>query len=152
MSRNHPGVTAEPGRSARAAGSTASRIVLAALFAFAGTMHFVIPASYERIMPPWVPAHRAMVLVSGACEIAGGLGLLAPRLRRAAGMGLIALLLAVWPANLQMLLNARAAQQPSWAQALLLLRLPLQIVLLWWVWRASGTDTRPAATVSERNG
>jgi len=125
-----------------------SRIVLAALFAFAGTMHFVIPASYERIMPPWVPAHRAMVLVSGACEIAGGLGLLVPRLRRAAGIGLIALLIAVWPANLQMLLNARVAHQPAWAQVLLLLRLPLQIVLIGWVWLASwtNTDTPPSTT------
>lgn len=138
----------------RAASGAASRIVLAALFAFAGTMHFVIPALYERIMPPWLPAHRALVLVSGACEIAGGLGLLVPRLRRAAGIGLIALLVAVWPANLQMLLNARAAHQPGWAQVLLFLRLPLQIVLIGWVWRASWTtaDTLPAATAMDRNG
>ena len=134
----------------RTASGKASRIVLAALFAFAGTMHFVIPASYERIMPPWVPAHRAMVLVSGACEIAGGLGLLVPRLRRAAGIGLIALLIAVWPANLQMLLNARAAHQPAWAQVLLLLRLPLQIVLVAWVQHASRTDAdAPAATATD---
>jgi uncharacterized membrane protein len=130
-----------------------SRIVLAALFAFAGTMHFIIPASYVRIMPPWVPAHREMVLVSGACEIAGGIGLLVPLLRRVAGIGLIALLVAVWPANLQMLLNARAAHQPAWAQMLLLLRLPLQIVLIGWVWRASWTnaDAPPAATATNRN-
>ncbi|HEX8903976.1 MAG TPA: DoxX family protein, partial [Longimicrobiaceae bacterium] len=117
--------------------AAASSIVLAALFVLAGTMHFVIPDSYVRIMPPWVPWHRGMVLLSGACEIAGGIGLLVPRVRRWAGIGLIALLLAVWPANLQMLLNARAAHQPAWAQVLLLLRLPLQIVLMWWVWRAS---------------
>ena len=113
------------------------RIVLAALFAFAGTMHFVIPASYERIMPPYVPFPREMVLLSGACEVAGGVGLLVPRVRRWAGIGLVALLLAVWPANLQMLLNARAADAAAWWQVLLLLRLPLQILLMWWVWRAS---------------
>lgn len=137
----------------RATSGAASRIVLAALFAFAGTMHFVIPASYERIMPPWVPAHRAMVLVSGACEIAGGLGLLVPRLRGATGIGLIALLVAVWPANLQMLLNARAAHQPAWAQVLLLLRLPLQIVLIGWVCLASRTtaDAPSAATTMDRH-
>ncbi|HEX6751664.1 MAG TPA: DoxX family protein [Longimicrobium sp.] len=121
----------------RSARVTVSSIVLAALFAFAGTMHFVIPAAYERIMPPYIPFPREMVLLSGACEIAGGIGLLVPRVRRWAGIGLIALLLAVWPANLQMLLNARAADAPGWWQALLLLRLPLQIVLMWWVWRAS---------------
>lgn len=119
------------------AGGAASRIVLAALFVFAGTMHFVIPASYVRIMPPYVPWHREMVLLSGACEIAGGVGLLVPRVRRWAGVGLVLLLAAVWPANVQMWMNARAAHQPLWAQVLLLLRLPLQIVLMWWVWRAS---------------
>lgn len=100
-------------------------------------MHFVIPDSYVRIMPGWLPAHRALVLVSGACEIAGGIGLLIPILRRWAGMGLVLLLLAVWPANAQMWMNARAAHQSGMAQMLLLLRLPLQIVLMWWVWRAS---------------
>jgi uncharacterized membrane protein len=122
--------------------------VLAILFVAAGTMHFVITPAYVRIMPPWVPWPRAMVLLSGACEIAGGAGLLLPRLRRAAGIGLVLLLLAVWPANLQMLLNARAADRPAWAQALLLLRLPLQIVLMWWVWRAS----HPRADVSDMGG
>ena len=124
-------------RRARPARVSVSSIVLAALFAFAGTMHFVIPAAYGRIMPAWVPFPREMVLLSGACEIAGGIGLLVPQVRRWAGMGLIALLLAVWPANLQMLLNARAADAPGWWQVLLLLRLPLQIVLMGWVWRAS---------------
>jgi uncharacterized membrane protein len=87
-------------------------------------------------MPGWLPWHRALVLVSGACEIAGGIGLLIPILRRSAGTGLVLLLLAVWPANVQMWMNARAAHQPAWAQVLLLLRLPLQIVLILWVWRA----------------
>jgi uncharacterized membrane protein len=100
-------------------------------------MHFVIPDSYVRIMPGWLPAHRALVLVSGACEIAGGVGLLIPRVRRWAGIGLVLLLLAVWPANVQMWMNARAAHQSTGAQALLLLRLPMQIVLILWVWRAS---------------
>jgi uncharacterized membrane protein len=114
-----------------------SRIVLAALFAFAGTMHFIIPGQYERIMPPVLPLHRELVYLSGALEIAGGMGLLVPRTRRAAGIGLILLLIAVWPANLQMLLDARAAGASAWSQTLLLLRLPLQLVLIAWVWRAS---------------
>jgi uncharacterized membrane protein len=114
-----------------------SRIVLAALFAFAGTMHFIIPGQYERIMPPWLPLHRELVYLSGALEIAGGIGLLVPRTRRAAGIGLMLLLIAVWPANLQMLLDARSAGATAWSQTLLALRLPLQLVLIAWVWRAS---------------
>lgn len=114
-----------------------ARTLLAAIFVFAGVMHFVIPASYVGIMPPWLPWHRALVYVSGVAEIAGGLGLLMDRTRRAAGMGLILLLIAVWPANVQMLLNARAAHKPPAYEAFLWLRLPLQLLLIWWVWRAS---------------
>ncbi len=114
-----------------------ARLLLAGIFAFAGVMHFVIPASYVGIMPPWLPWHRGLVYLSGVLEIAGGVGLLIPRTRRAAGIGLILLLIAVWPANLQMVLNARTATAPAWHQALLWLRLPLQLVLVWWVWRAT---------------
>src|SRR5687768_10295606 len=114
-----------------------SRIVLAALFAFAGTMHFIIPEQYMAIMPPALPLHRELVYLSGVLEIAGGIGLLVRRTRRAAGIGLILLLIAVWPANLQMLLNARAAGASATAQTLLFLRLPLQLLLIAWVWRAS---------------
>lgn len=115
----------------------ASRIVLAALFVFAGTLHFIIPGQYAAVMPPALPMHRALVYISGVAEIAGGIGLLVPRTRRAAGLGLILLLIAVWPANLQMLLYARAAGATTAAQTLLLLRLPLQLALMYWVWRAS---------------
>ena len=114
-----------------------SRIVLAALFAFAGTMHFIVPGAYVGIMPAALPLHRELVYLSGVLEIAGGIGLLVPRTRRVAGIGLILLLVAVWPANLQMLLNARAAGTSAAWQLLLLLRLPLQLVLIAWVWRAS---------------
>jgi uncharacterized membrane protein len=114
-----------------------SRRLLAAVFVFAGMMHFIIPASYVGIMPPWLPWHRGLVLLRGALEIAGGIGLLVPRTRRAAGIGLVLLLIAVWPANLQMLLDARAAHEPLWHEALLWLRLPLQLLLILWAWQAS---------------
>lgn len=114
-----------------------SRLLLAAVFVFAGMMHFIIPASYVGIMPPWLPWHRGLVYLSGALEIAGGVGLLVPRTRRAAGIGLVLLLIAVWPANLQMVLAARAADKPPWYEALLWLRLPLQLLLIVWAWRAS---------------
>lgn len=100
-------------------------------------MHFYAPGAYERIMPPYLPLHRELVYLSGALEILGGLGMLSERTRPVAGIGLILLLIAVWPANLQMLLDAYAEQKPSWWLALLWARLPLQILLIWWVWRAS---------------
>lgn len=112
-----------------------SHALIGAIFVVAGVMHFVIPGSYERIMPPWLPAHHALVLLSGVAEVAGGVGVLVPRTRRAAGWGLILLLVAVWPANFQMLLNARASGASSLAQTLLVLRLPLQLALMAWVWR-----------------
>ena len=122
-----------------------SRSLLGAFFIIGGLLHFVFPARYAAIMPPWLPAHEALVLISGACEIAGGLGVLAPSTRRVAGWGLIALSIAVLPANLQMLLNYQAAGAPAWQQALLWLRLPLQGLLIWWIWRAAGPGDRAGA-------
>ena len=113
------------------------RLALALLFIVAGVLHFVIPAPYRAIMPPWLPAHGALVAISGAAEIAGGIGLLHPVTRRAAGIGLILLLVAVFPANIQMLLLYRARGVPWWGELLLWFRLPLQVLLIWGVWRVS---------------
>jgi len=107
------------------------------VFIVAGLLHFFAPGTYERIMPPYLPLHRELVYLSGACEILGGLGLLSKRTRPVAGIGLILLLLAVLPANVQMLLDARDAGKPSWWISLLWLRLPLQLVLIAWVWKVS---------------
>ena len=114
-----------------------SRTLLGLLFVGAGVLHFLNPDVYERIMPPYLPLHRELVYLSGALEILGGLGMLSGRTRPAAGIGLVLLLIAVWPANLQMLLDSHATHKPSWWLALLWARLPLQILLMWWVWRAS---------------
>ncbi len=122
--------------------SALSRMTLGLLFAAAGTLHFLFPRVYERIMPPYLPFHRELVYVSGAGEVAGGLGLLTERTRPAAGFGLVLLLVAVWPANLQMLLDARAAGKPAWWVALLGARLPLQIPLIVWIWRAARRTSR----------
>ena len=118
-----------------------SQWLLALFFVMAGCLHFVFPANYLKIIPPWLPWHPALVWISGACEIAGGIGVLIPAIRRVAGIGLIALSLAVLPANVQMLLNAHAAGAASWWQALLLLRLPMQLLLILWIWKA--TQPRP---------
>lgn len=102
-------------------------------FVFAGAMHFVIPKAYRRIMPPYVPAHMTMVYASGVAEIAGGVGLMSPRHRRRAGWWLIATLLAVFPANLHMALNADQFPKVPGGQRALWARLPFQGVFLAWV-------------------
>ena len=117
------------------AGSSFSRKLLGLLFVVAGVLHFLAPVAYERIMPPYLPLHRELVYLSGAAEILGGLGLLPKRTRRAAGIGLVLLLIAVWPANAQMLIDARASHEPRWWLTLRWARLPLQIVLIAWAWR-----------------
>ncbi len=106
------------------------------LFIAAGALHFVRPAMYQQIVPPQLGHPAALVAISGVAEIAGGIGLLVPPARRAAGFGLIALLLAVWPANIYMAVEAKrfAAIAPAWA---LWARVPLQAALIWWVERAS---------------
>jgi uncharacterized membrane protein len=119
-----------------------SQRLLAACFAFAGTMHFVRPRAYEAIMPPYVPAHREAVAVSGVAELAGGLGVIPAPSRRLAGWWLIGLLIAVFPANLHMALHPEevarkgvpADRIPRW---LLWARLPLQPLMILWVRRAT---------------
>lgn len=119
---------------------TRSQKLLAAFFAFAGVMHFVIPRRYEAIMPPYLPYHREAVVISGAAEIAGGVAMLAERTRPVARWWLLALLLAVFPANVYMAINPEQIEGldtdrlPSWA---LWARLPLQPLAMWWVWRAT---------------
>lgn len=130
-----------PGRQRRRdstnVGSSFSRTITGLVFVAAGLLHFVFPGIYEKIVPPYLPLHRGLVYTSGAAEVLGGLGLLPARTRRVAGIGLILLLAAVLPANVQMLLEARAAGKPSWWLALLWMRLPLQAVIAAWVWRVS---------------
>jgi len=107
------------------------------LFIVAGTAHFLAPAWFDQIVPAWVPNARVATLVSGAAEIAGGLGVLNRSTRVAAGWGLIALLLAVFPANVNMLTMAMRSDAPTLYTASLWLRLPLQALLIWWVWRSA---------------
>lgn len=122
---------------AAASRPTTSLVLIAIVFVAAGVLHLVKPDPYIRIIPSWLPAPAALVLVSGVCEIAGGIGVLFPATRAAAGWGLIALLVAVFPANVQMLLDAHARHASTGWQLALGARLPLQAWLIWWVWRAA---------------
>ena len=109
-------------------------VVLASVFYIgAGILHFTETGFYVKIVPPYVPWHPAMVYISGLCEIAGGLGLLVPPLRRAAAWGLVALLIAVFPANVFMATDPLAAGTQSIQPAIAWGRLPFQLVFIWWV-------------------
>ena len=107
------------------------------LFGAAGIFHFVGHRFFERIVPPWVPNAALAVQLSGVAEIVGAVGLLWSTTRRAAAWGLIVLLAAVLPANVQMLQMARAAGENGWLVAGLWARLPIQPLLMWWLYRAA---------------
>jgi uncharacterized membrane protein len=116
-------------------------VLLGFFFVAAGINHFVHPGVYLRIVPPWLPAAALLVQISGICEILGGIGVLLPKTRRLSGAGLIALLVAVFPANVQM------AQHPGLyadiaAAPVLYVRLPLQLVIIAWVWWTCVLPTR----------
>ncbi|EMA06498.1 DoxX family protein [Haloferax denitrificans] len=124
---------------------TPLRYVMGALYVLAGVMHFVVPNAYAQVVPPVFPAALALVYVSGVAEIALGVGVVFRRTQRAAAWGLVALLVAVFPANVYMATSdivlegvPAALREPS--DAALWLRLPLQGVLVAWAW----WYTRPA--------
>jgi uncharacterized membrane protein len=121
----------------RSSGRSVLRVLAGILFVLAGANHFRSTRFYQRIIPPGFGSPAALVAISGVCEIAGGLGLLYRPLRRAAGWGLIALLIAVSPANIYM------AVRPEWFEDMHLprwtfwARLPLQFVFIAWIWFVS---------------
>src|SRR5688500_17290709 len=93
--------------------------LISGIFVVSGLAHFVFPEPYIRIVPPQLPAPGSLVLISGVAEVLGGIGLLVRRTRRAAAVGLIILLLAVWPANVYMLIRAREASASTLEELLL---------------------------------
>jgi uncharacterized membrane protein len=111
---------------------SALRWLLTVFMVAAGVNHFISPEAYVAMVPSALPAHEALVYISGVAEIAGGLGLILPATRRLAAWGLIALLVAVFPANINMAVNdlpLGGRDVPAWA---LWGRLPLQLVLIAW--------------------
>ena len=110
---------------------TTLRVVLALFFVGAGINHFRATGFYLRMMPPYVPFHLAVVQISGVAEIVLGILLLMPATTVVAAWGLIALLIAVFPANVQMALHPETF--PEFSVQALWLRLPLQAVLIAWL-------------------
>jgi uncharacterized membrane protein len=102
---------------------------LAAVFAVSGVLHFLMPRPYERIVPRALPRKRDLVYASGAAELVCAAGLTHPRTRPAAGWGSLAVLLAVYPANLQMAVDAQRTRSAAYKVGTLL-RLPLQLPMI----------------------
>ena len=114
------------------------RVLLIAFYFFAGSYHFINPEFYISIMPPAFPLHAEAVYISGFFEVAGGIGVLIPRLRKIAGWGLLALLVAVYPANIYMALTPEAF--PEAPLSLLYLLLLFQFIFFYWAYSV----TKPA--------
>ena len=129
-----------------------ARWVLAVFFIGAGVNHFLSPEIYLGMMPAWLPLKAAANFVSGTAEIAGGIGLLVPCLRRAASWGLIALLIAVFPANIHVALQGHMPGLENASPALLWLRLPFQALFIIWVWWVGRTPQKPKATTTPTPG
>jgi uncharacterized membrane protein len=108
------------------------RILLAVFVITAGILHLVTPAPFVRIMPPYLPYHLELVYISGCFEILGGIGLLLPPVSRAAAWGLIALFIAVFPANINMAINHIHLDGIPHSPFLYWARLPFQLVLIAW--------------------
>lgn len=108
------------------------KYLLVAFFVFAGINHFRNPEFYLRMMPPYLPQHEALNYLSGFFEIALGLLVLIPKYTRLAGWGLIALLVAIFPANLHMALNPHLF--PELPPIAYYIRLPFQLVFAAWVY------------------
>ncbi len=106
--------------------------VMAAMYVLAGLMHFIKPKLYIRVMPKYLPNHKALVFWSGVAQIVLGIGLCIPVLKAISIYGIIAMLIIFLMVHFYMLSNKKAVTGiPNW---FLLLRLPLQFGLMYWAW------------------
>ena len=127
------------------------RALLALAMIAVGVQHFTNPTFFVRIVPPWVPDAGLAVAISGFAEILGGAGLLLRRSRVAAAWGLIALYIAVFPANVHMAVHhiqPGSTPVPAWAAWA---RLPLQAVFIAWAWWFTRPDATRAPTGGHRH-
>lgn len=125
------------------------RVILTVCIIVVGLLHFAIPEPFVRIVPDVLPYPLALVYISGVFEILGGIGLVVPTVSRAAAWGLIALFIAVFPANINMAVNhihIDNIPDSPWFQVA---RLPFQVVLITWAWwyTKPATDTKNQAAI-----
>lgn len=116
--------------------------LLSAFMVFGGVMHFLNPGFYLKMMPPYLPWHSGLVMLSGVLEILLGIFLVVPRFTRFAAWGIIALLIAVFPANIY--LASHPELMPDASPTVHLLRLPFQAVFIAWAWWFTRREVRNA--------
>lgn len=116
------------------------KVLFAILFISAGILHFTNPDFFVRIVPPFLPAPLLLVYLSGICEILLGILLLVPKFSRFAAFGLIALLIAVFPANIYMAINPNIFA--DYNPLMLYLRLPIQILLIIWAYWLTKSEAK----------
>ncbi len=120
----------------------ALRVLIAAAFLFAGVVHILSPAPFLRITPDWVPYPALVIVVTGACEVAGAIALFVPRLRRLAGIMLALYTVCVYPANVKhAMLHVATGLPPGWWYHGP--RLAFQPVIVWWALFAGGAIDWP---------
>ncbi|MBI3784296.1 MAG: DoxX family protein [Deltaproteobacteria bacterium] len=134
--------------------SRSKRILLylmAAFYVFAGYMHFAKPDFYMPMIPPYLAWHVQLVFLSGVAEVICGIGLLVPSMRRLAAWGTIALLIAVFPANLHIALNnVPLGKSPEGLGIWNWVRLPFQLVLIAWAWWYTRREREPVGELATR--
>jgi len=126
-----------------------AKVGVSMLFVLAGAMHFLGTDTMVAMLPEWVPRRIAIVYATGVLELLGAVGIWISRLERLAGAGLVLLLIGVFPANVYTALNHLpiAGHEDGWRY--LLVRLPFEIFLIVWVWRATrGAGPRVTATTT----
>lgn len=111
-----------------------SRILISLIFIITGILHFKLTEKFILIVPPIIPYAKEVVYISGVLEIFGGIGILIPKLKRPAAFGLILFLILVFPANIYMALYNIQPGGVLNNPILQWLRLPLQIVFIWWIY------------------
>jgi uncharacterized membrane protein len=127
--RSRAGLRSAPERAAVAAGL---------FFVLAGLLHFLQPARYDAMIPPFLPAPRLWTLLSGAAQVLCGLGLLTPRFRRTAAWATVALLFAILPANIHVALTGGSVEGMPQSRGYYLARVPFQLLYVVWVAWAGG--------------
>jgi uncharacterized membrane protein len=110
------------------------RVILAICIIVVGVTHFFVPGEYVKIVPPQLPYPLGLVYLSGFYEILGGIGLLVPPVSQAAAWELLALFIAVYPANINMAVNLIKVEHIPNSPWVHVVRLPLQAVLIAWAW------------------
>lgn len=110
-------------------------LLVIALFFISGSIaHFVFVDFFVMAMPDYLSYHKELVIISGIFEFLGGIGILLPQTRILAGYGLIALVVAVYPANINMALHPE--KYPDISELFLYIRLPFQFLFVWFIWQA----------------